>query len=633
MTALDLEPNVDAISNITRTFLAVHRKDRSGGGRPLELVSTLGGAASVAEDESCTAIFAGGFFDRDELVRRFAGGQSSLEDAELLLRIYRASGEDVVAQIRGFFAVVIWDERRNVLLFARDQLGHHSLFFGHASDGLYLSDSIGTLAAEPEVSTEIDRTAVADILMHRQRNPDETCFADVSRARAGWLYRVDAGGISASRYWFPSDPDRDVQWITKDEVGRFDELMERAVARSLAFGPSSIFLSGGLDSVSVAAVAADHAKTAGLPAPLALSLAFPDPQYDETAIQTLVAERLGLPQTLIPFTQAEGSDRLLMTGLRAARVWPTPLVNVWQPLYTYLALAGREQGACTMMTGAGGDEWLSTSPSWAAYGLRRLDIGLVYHLWRTYLTSYDVKPLPMLKNLVWRYGLKEMSRKVAVKAVSRAAPRRTSAVKRRRFLEAKPAWLAPEPGLARMLEEQAESLAPPGDPRVRFVGEALPLFEHPLQAMEREEVFERGRRLGMETFMPFWDVDLVEFLSRVPPRLRNEDHLSKSLVRKTLARRFPEAGFDRQKKILAVGLSTRRVFDEAPDAWRALGGPTSLAELGIVESARLESRAKEILDLAGDGRTARGEAALARSVETYQLWKVLNIESWVRQWV
>ena len=192
-----------------------------------------------------------------------------------------------------------------------------------------------------------------------------------------------------------------------------------------------------------------------------------------------------------------------------------------------------------MMTGAGGDEWLSTSPSWAAYGLRRLDIGLVYHLWRTYLTSYDVKPLPMLKNLVWRYGLGEMSRKFAVKAVSRAAPRRTSAVKRRRFLEAKPAWLAPEPGLARMLEEEAASLAPPGDPRVRFVGEALPLFEHPLQAMEREEVFERGRRLGMETFMPFWDVDLVEFLSRVPPRLRNEDHLSKSLVRKTPGAAIP----------------------------------------------------------------------------------------------
>ena len=134
-----------------------------------------------------------------------------------------------------------------------------------------------------------------------------------------------------------------------------------------------------------------------------------------------------------------------------------------------------------------------------------------------------------------------------------------------------------------MLEEQAASLAPPGDPRVRFVGEALPLFEHPLQAMEGEEVFERGRRIGMETFKPFWDVDLVEFLSRVPARLRNEDYLSKSLVRKTLAKRFPEAGFDQQKKILAVGLSSRRIFDEAPDAWRVLGGPTRLAELGIVE--------------------------------------------------
>jgi hypothetical protein len=133
--------------------------------------------------------------------------------------------------------------------------------------------------------------------------------------------------------------------------------------------------------------------------------------------------------------------------------------------------------------------------------------------------------------------------------------------------------------------------------------------------------------------MPFWDVDLVEFLSRVPPRLRNEDHLSKSLVRKTLAQRFPEAGFDKQKKILAVGLSSRRVFDEAPDAWRALGGPTCLAELGIVESTGLESRANEILDLEGCGPAARTEAAHARSAETYQLWKVLNIESWVRQWV
>jgi hypothetical protein len=70
MTALGLEPNVDAISETTRTFLAAYRKDRTGGSRPIELVSTLDGAASVAEDESCTAIFAGGFFDRDELVRR-----------------------------------------------------------------------------------------------------------------------------------------------------------------------------------------------------------------------------------------------------------------------------------------------------------------------------------------------------------------------------------------------------------------------------------------------------------------------------------------------------------------------------------------------------------------------------------
>ena len=625
--SVDLLQSADAVQARTRTFLAAFRTDRPADERPFELLSVSGSAASLAEDSSCTVLFAGGLFDRGDLVGRFGDGDSTLDDAELLLRIYRETGEDAISRIRGSFAVVIWDERRRALLFARDPLGHHSLFFGHAPGRLYFSDSIGTLVDHPDVSTSVDRSAIVDMIVHRQRDPDETFFHDVSRARAGWLYRVDDSGMWASRYWFPSDPSESAKWTTKDVAGRFDELLEQAVARPLAFGRSAVFLSGGIDSVSVAMVAADYTRKAGLPTPLALSLQFPGPDYDEKAIQTLVAERLGMPMHLIPFDQAHGQDDLIMAGLGVAETWPAPLVNPWQPLYTHLALVGKEQGVKTILTGAGGDEWLTTSPFWAAEALKRLDFGLVYHIWRTSLASYTLRQLPALRNLVWRYGLADIGRSAAVKVMTRVTPRRAAAIKKERYFKVVPDWVAPEPTLAEEIEERASSLVPLGSPRVRFVGEGLPLWEHPLQAMEQEEAFERGRRIGMNLFMPYWDVDLVDFLNRVPPRIRNEGYISKVLARRRLARRFPEAGFDQQKKVFATGLSSRRVFDEGWDVWEALGGPVQLAALGIIDPDRLQSRAEVVLGGSKDDRS------LETSIETHQLWKVLNIEAWVRQWV
>ena len=69
----------------------------------------------------------------------------------------------------------------------------------------------------------------ADILTHRQRNPDETCFADVSRARAGWLYRADDSGISASRYWFRFDR-TDAPWTDSAATRMVSGLPERIAA-------------------------------------------------------------------------------------------------------------------------------------------------------------------------------------------------------------------------------------------------------------------------------------------------------------------------------------------------------------------------------------------------------------------
>ena len=245
MTAVDLRAGVEALSSTPPSFLA-HYSVEAG----LELAQGRDETAIAAGDETCTVVFAGRLVDQERL-----GGPASAETqstAKLLLAAYRARGEAIFGDLRGVFAVVIHDRRKDTLLFARDQLGHHSLFFARESGAVHLSDSIARLVRHPEVPSSIDRVVVAEMLIHRTRSADETGFESVKRARSGWLYRLERSTLSAGRYWFPVAPDGATEWASEEELPEFEGLMAAAVRRSVEPGATGIFLSGGLDSVTVA---------------------------------------------------------------------------------------------------------------------------------------------------------------------------------------------------------------------------------------------------------------------------------------------------------------------------------------------------------------------------------------------
>ncbi len=274
----------------------------------------------------------------------------------------------------------------------------------------------------------------------------------------------------------------------------------------------------------------------------------------------------------MPYTEATDGDSLVLSAARTSATWPMPLINLWQPLYTHLALRGRARGMRRILTGAGGDEWLQVSPQWGFSRLRRLHLGEMRHLYRTYLQSYNLERRPLLKNLLWRYGVRWTARNAAVQGLELAAPRLASAMKERRLQELKPDWMAPDPALAAEMNRRARQLGTIESESFKFAEDKFPFLEHQLGSMEREEAFERGRRLGTETFMPFWDADLDGFLARVPPHLMNQDYWSKGLVRVPLARRFPNAGFETQKKVMSTTLATRLMAEQLPGAWEGMGG-------------------------------------------------------------
>lgn len=416
------------------------------------------------------------------------------------------------------------------------------------------------------------------------------------------------------KYWDPAPDGRAVEWLREDEVERFDAVLERAVSRCFR-GRTGIFLSGGFDSISVGAVAVDLARRQGRPAPRALSLGFPDPACNEEFVQRGVAQALGIAQDLVPFDDAIGRRGLLKSATELAATWPVPMLNLWAPAYLELARRGRERGCASILTGSGGDEWLTVTPYLSADLIRHGQIAATARLIRIQKRSYQISWPQAVRGNLWTFGLKPL----AGMAVDRVVPAYWRGRRRGKMVASTPRWIAPDPALRSAVDDRAGNVlrAPQPGPGGFYEQEMRTALDHPLMTIEAEEHFEFGRRAGTAMLHPYWDADLVDLLYRTPPWLVMKGGRTKALVRDTVARRFPNLGFERQRKVHATNFYWRVLKEEGPGAWAQLGKASALAELGIVDSTLL---ADTLTDLFAGRRVH----------ERYRIWTILQLEAWVR---
>ena len=571
-----------------------------------------GSPASFARINSFSAVFDGALYNRAELSESLGSRGSEATDAELILKAYSRWGEDALRKLRGVFALILWDGSRELLLCARDPMGMYPLFYTEARGKLMVSISPEELLHQPGVSGAVNRAALADYLRHHYPDPEETFFANVRKIPPGHVLRQEHGSRKVYRYWDPQPAGSRVNWADGSEIEEFDRLFDQAVNRCLSFGPAAMFLSGGLDSVSVAGLATDQCRSSGSPDPLALSLVFPGEANEET-VQRSVAGQLGLPQVVATMEKAT-SGRLLHAAVELSAAMPAPLSNGWLPAYNYLVLQSKQRGCRVILTGTGGDEWLAVSPLLAADMIRTGDIAGFYRLWRAQGYSHGASPVKMLKFLLWTAGMRPLLGSAAGQILERYAPSLLRARRRPR----KPEWLTPDATLWADLEERAQRTLPSAklDADGFYVREMRTALDHPLVSIEAEEIFENSRRLGMRVLHPFLDADLVDLLYRTPPQVLNRGERSKGLVRDALARRFPLLGFERQKKILVTDFFSSVMFKEGRELWRSLGGPQALAEMGIIDGLETEKMIQQIF-----GKNP-GAA--------YRVFELLCLETWLR---
>lgn len=590
---------------------------------------------SVAKDGSVGAVLWGDVYFQDEL-RRVLGLERGAGRAAIAVAAYRRWGEALPAKLVGRFAIVLYDANQDRLMAVRDRVGMVPLFRralgrgGGMTDGGAVAGHEFALTADAfanagEGMPAPDLEVVAAFLARLRPDLPETFLDGVTRVPPGHVLVMEAGKERTTRHWFPPVVGEDTDWVNESDLPRFGELLEQAVARALQGEPAAIFLSGGLDSVSVAAAAAERCAREGSPPPLALSLLFPD-DVSEEHLQRGVAEKLGFDLIAIPLEEALGPRGLLAAGLELAARLPSPQQNVWSPAYDRLSGEGIRRGARSILTGGGGDEWLTVSPLIAADYLRRGQAGALVRYIVALRRSLDIRTRHLARNVLWTNGAKPLLRGAVHDAREVLVPG-SKAARRRRDLEARvaelPAWIGPGADLRAALEDRVLRRVPmasprrPAERRSLYFREARANLDHPLFALDVEEIYETGRRVGAPQFDVYWDADLVEFLYRVPPHLLNRGGRSKGLVRDDLARRFPGFGFDRQKKLVSRNFFAETIFREGPGVWEDLGGAQALAGHGLVDATGADAFVRSTLDV----RDVRG---------IDQVWRLMSLEAWLR---
>ncbi len=180
-----------------------------------------------------------------------------MPDSEIILRAYEKWGTECPRHLIGVFAFALYDLREEQLLLARSPLGERPLYYCEAPGRFAFSSAPKGLFALPWVPREIDLQGLADYLVKMPPEPGESLFSRLRRLKAGHVLIARRSGIALHPYWRP-DLRRETRFRhDREYIEAFHALFERAVSDHLRSAtPAGIMMSGGLDSTSVAAVAA-----------------------------------------------------------------------------------------------------------------------------------------------------------------------------------------------------------------------------------------------------------------------------------------------------------------------------------------------------------------------------------------
>ena len=545
--------------------------------------------------------------NRDELRTALESHGATLRsdtDAELVLRAYQCWGSECPIHLLGDFAFAIWNATTHELFCARDQMGVRPFYY-FANDKIFLfASELRPLLDHAEVQPELNEGMIGEYLAGQISSQEETLYLQLFRLPPGHCLIVSPGRFRMTRYW-DFDSLNELHY-GNDEAYRdhFLSLLTESVrCRLRSHKPVGCYLSGGLDSSSVLCLAASL-KTNGLATQEleSFSLLFPGLACDESPYIQDVAQRCSAHANTI-CVAAEPEASFVECAKRDRDFPGHPNGIMGNPLR---ALA-RDRGVRVLLTGTGGDEWLTGSYLGAGDLLRQ---GKLPTLHRRIRNDFGASNLSGTIGMALRYGLWPLLPHAMRQLIRQGLGRHGF-----------PSWLNPD--FAKRIHLHNRITLEPD--RSFYASLAQADIALTIRDGWWAHVFESENReaswFSLEERHPFADRRLAEFAVSLPEDQRWRGQQRKYLLRQAMRGILPETVRQRTTKaeFSPIFLQT----------FRSLGGSRffdslQVAAMGWVDADKIRRTYASI----EAGATNSPDSATSGLCP---LWMVVGIELWLRQ--
>ena len=519
------------------------------GHRRLSIIDLSGGHQPLSnENETVWVIFNGEIYNFRELREDLEGRGHQFKtrsDTEVIAHSYEEYGERCFRRFNGMFAIGIWDDKRNRLILARDRFGKKPLYYSFTKETFLFASELKAILSCPDFLRKVDPLSFMKYLFFEFIPCPDTIFHDAKKLPPASYLIWNGEGIQVREYWSPFDSRKVEGNFSETEAElRMTELLRQSVKRRLISDvPLGIFLSGGIDSSAVAALAQKEN-----PGKIeTFSIGFEDASFDESRYAMLASKHIGTKhheQTMRPadlLNLVPHLPDILDEPMADASILPTYLLSKFTREHVKVALGGD-----------GGDELFAGYPTYLAHKLARQYERFVapLHPLITFLGSL----LPVSdNNISFDFKVKKFLSGIGYPESIR------------NFV-----WLGSFsfPDLPHVLSSEIR----PRFDRTRLVEEilgyerAFPLADRTslLQFLDlklylQEAILVKVDRASMacslEVRAPFLDHELVEFVMGLPSSFKLKGFTSKYILKNAMESFLPKEVIHRKKKGFGVPIA------------------------------------------------------------------------------